>query len=355
MKSFGNLFGKLVSFENLYQAALAAAKGKKKQANVGRFFLDLEGNLLALRRRLLDRSYRPGPYFNFVVWEPKERLISAAPFRDRVAHHALCRVIEPLCERRFIYDSWADRVGKGTHRAMDRYQGFARQNRYALKCDIRKFFAGIDHAILKAKLRRVIRCEETLWLTDTIIDAGAGQEPGASYFPGDDLFTPHERRRGLPIGSLTSQLFANIYLDGLDHFVKEVLRQRFYLRYMDDFVVLGDDKGALWEVRQEVARFLGEDRLKIHESKSRVFRTQDGIEFLGFRIWPHRRRLKRESVRRMQRRLRWFEKSFGSGAITLTEIGQRIRCWMGHAGHGDTKKLIEDMLDKAVFARVRVA
>jgi retron-type reverse transcriptase len=322
---------------------------------VGRFFLDLEGNLLRLRRELLDHSYTPGPHFNFTVYEPKERVVSAAPFRDRVVHHALCNVIEPLWERRFVYDTWANRIGKGTHRAMDRFQRFAQAYRYVLMCDVRKYFASIDHQVLKEKVRRVVRCKDTLWLAEKIIDHCSPPVPVSWYFVGDDLFTPLERGQGLPIGNLTSQLFANVYLDALDHYVKETLRAHGYVRYMDDFAVFGNDKTQLWSAREQIRRFLADDRLKIHERKSRVFRTDEGVEFLGFRIWPCRRRLKRQCVRRMARRLRWFKAQYQAGQMPASEIGQRIRCWVGHVRHGDTKMLVESVLNRVVFVRDRVA
>ncbi len=180
--------------------------------------------------------------------EPKPRKISAAPYRDRVVHHALCNVIVPIFERTFIADSYANRLGFGTHRALKRFTQFARSSRYILQCDIRKYFPSIDHEILKRLLRRKIKCADTLWLIDTIIDNSNEQEPVIEYFPGDGLLTPIERRRGLPIGNLTSQFFANIYLNGLDHFVKEQLRASKYLRYVDDFALFADDRNFLSDV-----------------------------------------------------------------------------------------------------------
>ncbi len=355
MKTYGHLFHRIADFQNLWNAAHFAARGKRKQPNVASFLTNLEEELTQLQRELETQCYTPGAYTTFKIWEPKERLISAAPFRDRVVHHALCNVIDPLFERRFIFDTWANRDGKGTHRAMNRFQAFARRHRYVLMCDIRKYFPSIDHEILKAKVRRVIRCKRTLWLVDAIIDGSNEQEPVRDYFPGDDLFTPGERRKGLPIGNLTSQFFANVYLDEFDHFVKETLRQKRYLRYVDDFAVFGDDKAALWELREVMAERLEQDRLRLHERKSRVWRTSDGVAFLGFRIWPRRRKIKRENVRRMQSRLRWFRKQFAAGRMEITEIGQRIRCWLAHAQHGDTQGLVKRLLYASPFVRDEAA
>ena len=191
--------------------------------------------------------------------EPKPRTISAAPYRDRVVHHALCNIIAPIFEGTFISDSYANRIGFGTHRALRRFTEFARSSLYILQCDIRKYFPSIDHGILKELVRRKIKCAETLWLIDSIIDGSNEQEPVIHHFPGDDLLAPLQRRRGLPIGNLTSQFFANIYLNGFDHFLKEQLRVKKYIRYVDDFALFSDD----WE-------FLAEARLAIEDYRSSV-------------------------------------------------------------------------------------
>ncbi|MGH7495211.1 MAG: reverse transcriptase domain-containing protein [bacterium] len=213
MKTHTDLYANICSFENLLAAAKQAQRGKRFQENVGRFNANLEYELVGLQRELHDKTYQPGRYREFIIFEPKHRMISAAPYRDRVVHHALCNVIAPLFERTFIFDSYANRTGKGTHRAILRYQQFCRKNAYALKCDVRKYFPSLDHEILKAEIRRTIACPDTLWLINRIIDGSNVQEPFFEYFSGDDLFTPFERRKGLPIGNLTSQFFANVYLN----------------------------------------------------------------------------------------------------------------------------------------------
>ena len=185
-------------------------------------------------------------------------MVSAAPFRDRVVHQAFCAVCEPIFERSFIHDSYANRVGKGTHRAVARYEAFRDRFRHVLRCDVYRYFPAIDHEILKADLRRRIACAQTLALAERIIDGSNPQEPVYRYFPGDDLSTPYERRRGLPIGNLTSQLFANLYLNGMDHYCKEVLRAAGYVRYVDDIALFHDDPGRLeargfgWPARSPV-------------------------------------------------------------------------------------------------------
>ena len=234
------MYQQVYSFENLFAAYRAARQGKRSRPEVAAFEFNAEEELFALRDELRDKAYRPGPYDSFYIHEPKRRLISAAPFRDRVVHHALCQVIEPLFERRFIHDSYANRVGKGTHRALDRCQEFARQHRYVLPFDVRQFFPSMDHAILWNVLEQVIADPEVMWLIDRILASGIGvlsEEYTMQWFPGDDLLAA-ARPRGLPIGNLTSQFWANCYLDPLDQFIKRELKCRAYLRYVDDSLLL---------------------------------------------------------------------------------------------------------------------
>jgi len=294
------------------------------------------GELFTLQDALLTQRYRPGPYTTFTIHEPKTRLISAAPYRDRVVHHALCNVIEPLFERTFIDDSYSCRQGKGTHAAVERFSRYCRQYRYVLKADIAQYFPSIDHDILYTILCRTIRDTRTRWLLRQIIDASNPQPPALYYFPGDDLFTPTTRRKGLPIGNLTSQLFANIYLNGFDHFIKETLRCRAYLRYCDDFVVFGDTPRALWQVHTAMATSLAGLRLRLHATKCQVMRTQDGIDFLGYRIFPSHRLLRRSTARRFMRRLRVQRTLYDRGVLRLAPIHHSVQSWLGHASHART-------------------
>lgn len=325
MKRVGHLFDQVCAFPNLLRAAHKAQVGKRYRPNVLVFNLRLEDNLHALRRELLDGSYRPGAHRHFQVHEPKTRWISAAPYRDRVVHHALCNVIEPVIDRRLIYDCWANRTGKGSHRAVLRYQLFAGCLRYALKMDVRKYFPSIDHAILKSQLRGVFKDPGILWLLDVLIDHGQNPEPALAYFPGDDLFTPFERQRGLPIGNLTSQLLANYYLAGFDHWVKHGLHARAYLRFVDDFILLDDSRERLREWREAVRRRLEGLRLRLHARKCVIRRTDEGLPFLGYVVTPARIRVRGATVRRYRRRL--HAKPAGSA-----ERHQSLAAWRGHVG-----------------------
>ncbi len=307
-----------------------------------------EHNALQLLRALRTFSYQPGGYESFYIYEPKKRMISKAPFRDRVVHHMLINVIGPLFERRFIFDSYANRVGKGTHAAIRRLQQFMRQAKYVLKIDLRQYFPSIDHEILKQLIRRVIGDAETLWLIDKIIDGSNPQVETNWYFPGDDLFTPFERRRGLPIGNLTSQFFANVYLNAFDHFVKEQLRCRFYLRYVDDAALLDDSPDYLQSLLPRLQRYCDDFRLKLYFEKCQIRPIHSGQRFLGQMVYPRYRLLPPENVRRFARRLRRFQKSFLHGKIALPEIRQSLMSWLGHAGQANTWALRRALMPRLV-------
>ncbi len=277
------------------------------------------------------------------IEEPKRRMISAAPYRDRVVHHAVCNVVMPLFERKMIFDLYSNREGKGTHAAIRRCQEFCRRYPYVLKCDVRKYFPSMDHAVLKGIIRRTVRCTETLALLDLIIDNSNPQEPVDKAFPGDDLAEVADRRVGLPIGNLTSQWFGGIYLTPFDHWVKETLRCPAYVRYVDDFLLFAEDKAQLAEWRERIRLALTECRLRLHDLKSRVYRTADGVTFLGQRVWPWKRRLARSNVARARRRLRWNVDCHLAGRLSREGLTQRWASWRGHAMQADTRTLVERM------------
>lgn len=351
MKRYGGLYDQVCDFRNLLRAAQQAQRGKRTKANVARFNFHLERELIALRRALRDKTWQPGPYVSFHVYEPKKRLISAAPYRDRVVHHALCAVIEPFFERVFIHDSYANRKGKGTHRAVDRFTDFCRQNRYVLQCDIKKYFPSIDHDILYGIIARKIKDPDVLWLVRRIIDSSNPQEPVYDYFPGDDLFSPVERRKGIPIGNLTSQFFANIYLSGFDHFVKRSLGGRAYIRYTDDFVLLSNDKHYLHAAKEAMAAYLEGLRLKLHPRKSQVFPVSQGTCFLGYRIFTTHRRLKTQNIHRARRRLRRLRTDYARGHVSIAQVSRSVQSWVAHAVHADTYRLRQHVLGEAAFRR----
>jgi RNA-directed DNA polymerase len=310
----------------------------------------LEDNLLALQRDLLDQTYQPGAYTSFYIHEPKRRLISAAPFRDRVVHHALCNLLTPIFERSFIFDSYANRVGKGTHRALERCQQFARRYRYVLQCDVRQFFPSIDHAILRDTLARQIDDAQALWLVDQILASGVGvlsEEYAMVWFPGDALWAIN-RPRGLPIGNLTSQFWANCYLNPFDHSVQRELRCSAYLRYVDDFLLFDDDKHRLWEHQRALIARLERFRLTIHSSSAQVRPVAAGIPFLGFGVFPERRRLKRGRGIAFARRLRRMMAQYRERAISLDQVTASVQGWINHTRFANTVGLRQAILSAPI-------
>lgn len=346
MKRIGNLWDQLVSFENIYRAYCQAKQGKGEADYVMRFTQQVETHLLNLQEQLISQTYRPGAYSTFMIYEPKKRMISAAPFKDRVVHHCLINVIGPIFEKTFIEQSYANRVGKGTHRAIRDVQRAMRENKYLLHCDIRKYFPSIDFLFLKQMIRHKIKDEHVLWLCDLIIDGSNEQEPVLHYFPGDNLFTPLERRKGLPIGNLTSQFFANVYLCGFDHFIKEQLRCTHYARYVDDIVVLCSKKEELRMIRDEIDRYLQRLRLTLHPFKQHIRPVSSGFRFLGQFIYPDRRLLPKENIRRFMRRMKSFERSYAEGAVTFEEINSSLQSWLGHAKQANTCSLRKALIQK---------
>lgn len=339
-KRHDDLFGRIAKFPALVAAARRAARGKRRAPGVAAYLAGLETRSLALERTLLSRRWHPGRYTVIRVHDPKPRRISAAPFRDRVVHHALCTVIEPIFERVFIEDSYANRVGKGSHRAVARYERFRNASRHVLRGDIYRYFPAIDHEVLKGDLRRRIACGDTLWLLGAIIDGSNPQEPVDLHFPGDDLLSPLARRRGLPIGNLTSQFFANLYLDPLDHYIKEVLRCRRYLRYVDDFALFHDDPSVLAEWRAWISGFLAKRRLILHPRKTWIAPTAEPATFLGYELFADgRRRLPEDAVSRFRNRLRGLRARWRAGSVDEREVRSRIEAWVAHASFANTWRL----------------
>ncbi len=328
-----------MSFANLHSAAMKACRGKRDRFDVLRFHFDLERQLWRLHEELEAGTYRPGPYRTFTIHEPKPRLISAAPYRDRVVHHALCNVLEPIWERRFVFDTYACRAGKGTHAAVRRAQDYARRFPYVLKADVRKFFPSIDHEVLKGLLARKVKDPHVLGLAGQIIDHANSQEPSLAWFPGDDLFTPFERRRGLPIGNQTSQFFGNVYLDPLDHFFRDRMGVGGYVRYCDDLLVFGRSSRELREMLGLASQFLEPFRLRLHPDKSVVFPVTQGIPFLGYRVFPTHRLLARANVHRFRRRLRRMQADAAEGHVGPEQVRARVMSWIGHARQADTYRL----------------
>ena len=348
-KTYKHLYHKIYNPLNLFFAYKQAAKGKRYKPPVASFEYNLEKHLVSIENDLKDESYQPSGYHSFTIQKPKRRLINAAPFCDRVVHHALMNVIEPLFERQFIFDSYANRVGKGTHKALDRTTYYLRRYEYVMHLDVKQFFPAIDHEILLSIISRTILDEKVMNLARKIISSGIGvqaSEYDQVFFPRDTLFAAN-RPRGLPIGNLTSQNWANVYLNELDQYVKRELKCTAYLRYVDDFLIFANDKKTLRIWRKEIISFLEKLRLTIHENKAHSRPCSIGVPFLGFQVFPEYRRLKPANGYAYQRRLSKMTDFLCAENITEEEFQIRLRSWINHASYGDTFGLRKSLLTNA--------
>src|SRR5215470_7809497 len=321
MKRHGHLFDRIIAFDNLLQAAQRAQRGKRHRHSVAAFLFHLEPEVFFLQEALRSGTYRMQPYHTFTIYEPKRRQICAAAFRDRVVHHAICAALDPLFEASLITHTYACRRGKGTLAATKRAQAYARRWSYVLTCDIQHYFATVDHTVLKTLLRRNLKDSALLTLLDHIIDHPIPNSP-----PGT----------GLPIGNLTSQYFANLYLGELDHLLSDRLGCQGYVRYMDDFLVFADDKRRLWALLERIRLFLSTTlRLTLKEAAVPVMPVTQGIAFLGLRVFPGALRLQRKSWTRFRRRVRWMETQYLCGMISEKTLAQSVHSMLGHVQHAD--------------------
>ena len=315
MKSAGGLFPGIVSPDSLRAAMIRAAQGKRARAPVARFLQDADRELATLREELIAGSYRPRPLVQFPICDPKPRLISCADFRDRVVHHAVCAQIVPPIERRMIDDNFACRVGKGSHRAVLRARQFTLRYRYWLRTDIRHYYDRIDHETLMGCLCDLFRESPLRRLLETLV-----RQPLAGCPPGV----------GLPIGSLTSQWFANLYLDEIDHWLKDALRMGGYIRYMDDLALWDDSKERLWALAGDLTERLRETRrVETKREATQVGPVAEGMPFLGYRVFPSMVRERATRVRRRHRLLRLREMQCRHGEISEGQLQACVRSMDG--------------------------
>jgi RNA-directed DNA polymerase len=339
MKRFGRLFDKVCSFPALRAAALNAAKGKKNKPRVASFIRNLENEIIDLERELLNKTYCPRPYRTFRIRDPKERMICAADFRDRVVHHALCAALDPIFERLSVFDSYACRMEKGHHRAVRRAQAFCRRYSYYLKLDVHKFYDSVDHVTLKSQLRRRIKDPDLLWLLDVFIDHPVPWTQAG---------------KGIPIGNLTSQHFANFYLSGLDHLIKEYLRMEGYIRYMDDLVLFADEKDTLRQTLTCIESYLDKAlQLKLKDGGILLAPASQGLSFLGFRIFPGTLRIARQGWRRFRRKAICVSDRYGSGAIDDETWTRSMASLIGHLKQAQTRNLRAPFFEGQGYTRLQ--
>lgn len=326
-----DLWQELCSYDNLLLAFKKARKHKTTLDYVIDFEKNLKDNLLLLRSELLLHCYNPKSLVSFIIKDPKTRKISKSDFRDRVVHHALCNIIEPIFEKRFIYDSYANRISKGTLKAIERVDYFKRivnKNNtvpcYMLKADIKKYFENVDHAILMNIIKKRIKDKRILWLIKKIL---------ANY-------TSKIQEKGMPLGNLTSQFFANVYLNELDLFVKHKLKAKRYIRYVDDFVILSRDKELLERYKKEISEFLKSNLLiELHSDKSKVIKLGQRLNFLGIRMFYYHKLLKKQNMRKFLNKLHDLKEQFMGSKIDYDVLYDFLEGWIAYAKCAHTYKL----------------
>ena len=325
MKSYNNLYEEIISLKNLILAEKKARKGKTKKDYVINFEENISYNLKILHDELKIQLYYPKPLKKFILRDPKTREISKSIFRDRIVHHALCKILEPIFDKRFIYDSCANRKGKGTLLALERFEKFQRKvtdnfskEAYCLKADIKHYFKEIDRGVLLKIIKRKIKCEKTIGLIKLILNN-------------------FEKSKGMPLGNLTSQFFANVYLNELDQFVKHKLRVKYYIRYVDDFILFHKSKKQLEIWKENINLFLREKlKLEIHPDKSKIISLSNGVDFIGFRNFYYFKLLRKRSIKNMERKINLFN----SEKISKEKFEEIFNGWSAYAKWSDTHKTL---------------
>jgi retron-type reverse transcriptase len=325
------LYSKLCSYENLEAAFNKAKKRKSTKPYVIEFGKNLAENLMKLRNELAFHTYKPVMLKTFIICDPKTRKICKSAFRDRVVHHALVRLIEPIFDKTFIYDSYANRKGKGVHAALKRFDCFKRKvsknntrTCHVLKADIRHYFETVDQEVLIRIISKRIKDKRVIWLICRILENYSSKQAG----------------KGMPLGNLTSQFFANVYLNELDQFVKHKLRVKHYLRYVDDFVILHSSKEFLENCKAQINNFLRTElKIELHPDKSKIIPLCKGISLLGFRTFYYNKLLRKSNLQKFLRKLAELKEKVDFGLITEEDLAEIVQGWVGYAMHGNTYNL----------------
>lgn len=356
MKKFNITYEQITSYNNIYAAYLDARKSKSERNEIMRFSLELDSNLNRLYEDLREKRYKVGGYRVLYIYVPKKRLIMALQFRDRVLQWAVYRLLNPMYEKTYITDSYGCRKDKGREKAAKRLQYWLRQTDrkpkqyYYLKLDISKFFYRVDHEVLLNILKRRIKDKRIIELLDIIINSDKrafglplGVEP-CEIDPNEMLFD-----KGMPIGNLTSQMFANIYMNELDQYLKHELRLKYVIRYMDDCIILHESKEELRQILEKVEVFLLE-KLKLNLNKKTVIRpTTCNIDFVGYVINKDEIRLRSATVKRMRTRIKYIVKAYERGEMTLKEVNATMQSYFGLMKHCTNEGLKENIINGFVL------
>jgi|TARA_Y100000310_G_C20657160_1_gene802560 retron-type reverse transcriptase len=345
MKYYHNIFPSIIQPEPLFCAWEGFKKGKSGRLDVQEFEQQVETHIFALHRELRSGRYHHGSYKGFRICDPKQRHIHKASVRDRIVHHAVFSVLNPIFEPTFIAHSFSCRKGKGTHKAVDALERMLWKESknmthtcFVLQCDINKFFDSVCHPVLKSQITARVRDADVLWLMDEIIDSFTSPRFGP------------DAQCGLPIGNLTSQLFANVYLNPLDQFMKHELKVRHYLRYTDDFAIVSSDRSYLVSLIETIQSFLQKElNLDLHPRKIRIRKYEQGVDFLGYVLLPHHRMLRTRTKRRMFRKLHDRVVSYKSGASVEDSADQSLQSYLGVLSHADAYELQSELLNSYWF------
>lgn len=352
MKRYSGIYEQIYDYENLYEAYLAARRNKTQRSEVLAFTRNLEENLIELQNELIWHTYHVGRYREFYVTDPKKRLIMALPFRDRVVQWAIYRQISYLLDKRYIPTSYACRIGGGTQRAVHQLQQYIRHTPgevYVLKLDVSKYFYRIDHGVLLGILHRIFKDKELLELLRRIID----DEQDGGLFGIDIKTGEREAGVGMPIGNLTSQMFANLYLNEADQYTKHALKAKKYIRYMDDMVIVSNDKAYLRNCWQAMDDFLA-SHLKLRlNRKSTILKASSGIDFCGHRVWRNHIKLRKKAALKMKHRLRWLKRAYARGEVDLQTVTASLTSYLGLLSHCDSYELRKSILKDLVLVRHR--
>lgn len=345
MKFVKNLFPQIASLENLFTAWEEFKVDKRHKEDVQAFEFSVEQNLFRLHRDLISGRYKHQAYTGFYIRDPKVRHIHKAAARDRVMHHAIFRVLNPIFDKTFINNSFSCRVGKGVHKGVLAVERMIRAESrnftrpcFALKCDVQKFFDSVDHQVLLSILEKRIADAEVRTLLHQVIESYASGQT--------NLFD----RQGLPIGNLTSQLFANVYMNEFDQFIKNTLRIRHYARYTDDFVIVSTDKKYLEDLLVPIREYLGTSlKLKLHPKKISIRACHQGIDFLGYVALPHHKLIRAKTKRRIFRKLKSRISQYRSGLISENALSQTLQSYLGILSHANTHQLTQDLKNQYWF------
>jgi len=336
-----NLYENICSIENLELAFEKAKKGKSGKLYVIKFESKLAENLEQLHNDLLSYTYVPKPLQTFILRDPKTRRISKSDFRDRIVHHAICNIIEPFFDKTFIYDNYANRVRKGTFKAIDRFDYFKRivsENNskvcFVLKADVKHYFDTVNHNVLLQIISKTIFDKRVILLISKILNNHITLEQG----------------KGMPLGNLTSQFFANIYLNELDQFVKHKLKAKYYIRYVDDFVILHENPRVLLYYKEKINQFLTEKLdLELHPDKSRIKTLENGIDFLGFRIFYHYKLVRRKNLNKFERNFNQLKKAYAEDLINREKMVEKFEGWLAYVSYANTYKYRRHLTIKSIY------